>query len=190
MPLYLVERAVAESAEWIEHKRREAEKRNAENPPKNYVSGEIFYLLGKEIPLLVVPEDRGLRYAKKCFLLSESVRPLATKLFESWYKAFAESYLPGRVEIYSKMTGVRPKSVKVNTAAKRWGSCGSNGNINFAARLVSASPEAIDYVVVHELAHLVELNHSRKFWTIVEKYFPDYERQIDYLNENSRKFEL
>lgn len=190
MPLYLIEKAVAEQSGWIEKKKREAEEKNSDNPPKRYIDGEIFYLLGKEIPLEIVPGERGLRYHRQTFLLSENVRPLSRKLFESWYKAFAESYIPGRVDFFSKRMGVRPKNVKVNSAESRWGSCGSNGNINFAARLAAASPEAIDYVVVHELAHLVELNHSRKFWTIVEKYFPDYKKQIDYLKENSRKFEL
>lgn len=82
-----------------------------------------------------------------------------------------------RVEYFSALMGVHPSRVSVNSAKKRFGSCSSEGNINFSFRLCLYPPEVIDYIVVHELAHMIELNHSPRFWNIVEKYIPNY-RQI------------
>ena len=83
-----------------------------------------------------------------------------------------------RIEFYSQLMNLKPHRVSISSAKKRFGSCSSRGNLNFSFRLAIYPPEAIDYVIVHELAHMKEMNHSKKFWAIVEKYLPDYkERQ-------------
>ena len=70
--------------------------------------------------------------------------------------------------------GVTPANVKINAAQKRFGSCSSKGNLNFSCRLMAYPPEAIDYVVVHELAHLIHMNHSNAFYAVVAAVLPDY----------------
>ena len=83
-----------------------------------------------------------------------------------------------RIDVYSKLMNLKPERVSISSAKKRFGSCSSKGNLNFSFRLALYPVEAIDYVIVHELAHLKEMNHSKRFWKIVEKYLPDYkERQ-------------
>ena len=89
----------------------------------------------------------------------------------------ARKIIPQRVEHFAKIMGVEPKGISITSAQKRFGSCSSRGRICFSFNLVQYPGEAIDYVVVHELAHLVELNHSKEFWKTVEKYMPDYKKR-------------
>lgn len=86
----------------------------------------------------------------------------------------AAAYLPPRVAHYAAVMGVSPRAVKINAAEKRFGSCSSKGNLNFSCRLMAYPPEAIDYVVVHELAHLIHMNHSKAFYEVVAAVLPDY----------------
>ncbi len=91
----------------------------------------------------------------------------------AWRKE-AVAYLPQRVAYFADIMGVHPTAVKINAAAKRFGSCSSKGNLNFSCRLMAYPPEAIDYVVVHELAHLIHMNHSAAFYAAVAAVLPDY----------------
>ena len=87
----------------------------------------------------------------------------------------AEKIIPKKVEYYSAIMGVKPKSVRITSAQKRFGSCSSRNTLCFSLNLMQYPDEAVDYVVVHELAHLIHLNHSREFWNTVKKYMPNYE---------------
>lgn len=93
-------------------------------------------------------------------------------------KRKAREYIPKRVEYYSSIMGVTPSNVSINKAKSRFGSCNSKKRLNFSCNVMRYPYEAIDYVIVHELAHIKELNHSKKFWAIVASIMPDYkERQ-------------
>ncbi len=92
-------------------------------------------------------------------------------------KRQAKEIILPRVSYFSKIMGIFPERVSINSAKTRFGSCSSKKSLNFSYRLVFYPPEAIDYVCVHELAHLTEMNHSKKFWAIVEKYLPDYKER-------------
>ncbi|MCL2086284.1 MAG: M48 family metallopeptidase [Oscillospiraceae bacterium] len=95
------------------------------------------------------------------------------------YIAKAKSYIPTRVMYFSKLMNVTPIAVKINSAKTRWGSCSGRKSLNFSWRLIMADDDVIDYVVVHELAHITEMNHSPRFWAIVENILPDYKtRQL------------
>ena len=90
------------------------------------------------------------------------------------YRRLALTYFTNRAGYYSEKMGVVPQSIKVNGAKTRWGSCSSKKSINFSWRLALADDDVIDYVIVHELAHLVEMNHSPRFWVIVADILPGY----------------
>lgn len=93
-------------------------------------------------------------------------------------KKLAKKIIPLKVEYYSKIMGLKYGRITITSAKTRFGSCSSSGNLSFSYRLMLYPEEAIDYVVVHELAHLVELNHSERFYNIVASIMPDYkERQ-------------
>lgn len=93
-------------------------------------------------------------------------------------KEKAKRLLPERVAYYAPIMGVEPKSVRINTAAKRLGSCSGDNRINFSCRVMMYDSDVIDYVVIHELAHIKEHNHSKRFYAIVESYCPDYRNII------------
>jgi len=86
----------------------------------------------------------------------------------------AKELLPAKVEHYAGLLNVTPTAVKVGCAKTRWGSCSAKNSLNFSWRLMLVDEDAIDYVVVHELAHIKEHNHGKRFWAIVESILPDY----------------
>ena len=96
----------------------------------------------------------------------------------------ATKYLPERVSFFSKMMGVSCGRLTIRNQRTRWGSCSSKGNLNFNCLIMLMPPEVIDYVVVHELCHLKEMNHSKAFWAEVEKVLPNYKEQVKWLEEH------
>lgn len=92
-------------------------------------------------------------------------------------KQKAEEVLPRRVEYFSKIMNLYPQTVKINLAKTRFGSCSGKNNINFSAFLMMFPIEAIDYVVVHELAHIKYKNHQKEFYDFVKLYMPDYKKR-------------
>lgn len=90
----------------------------------------------------------------------------------------AQRELPPRVAYYAAQMGLQPAAVKINAAATRWGSCSAAGNLNFSCRLAAYPAEAVDAVVVHELAHLRHMNHGREFYALVEQVLPDYRARM------------
>lgn len=115
---------------------------------------------------------------------SRSVNPysFSGKEINDLKKKTLEIVLP-RVEYYSRLMGFSPNKVSVSSAKRRFASCSSCGHLNFSFRLCLYPDKAIDYVVVHELAHLKEMNHSKRFWAIVEKFMPDYKERQKLLKE-------
>ncbi|MCL2445156.1 MAG: M48 family metallopeptidase [Oscillospiraceae bacterium] len=101
-----------------------------------------------------------------------------TPELEAQCRLQATAVLPGRVEHFAGIMRVAPKAVRITGAMTRWGSCSSCGRVSFAWRLMLCDDELIDYVVVHELAHLREMNHGPQFWAVVESVLPDYKRRI------------
>lgn len=91
--------------------------------------------------------------------------------------------IPERVEYFAKVIGVTYGKITVRNQKTRWGSCSSKGNLNFNCLLMLTPLEVIDYVVVHELCHRKEMNHSKAFWAEVEKVIPNYKEQVKWLKE-------
>ena len=96
--------------------------------------------------------------------------------------------IPERTAYFAEKIGVSYGRITLRQQKTRWGSCIANGNLNFNWRLVLMPPEILDYVVVHELAHRKEMNHSSKFWTIVEQEMPDYQERKQRLKELGGQF--
>jgi len=90
------------------------------------------------------------------------------------YKMLAKAHISKRVSYFSSQMGVMPSAIKINSAMRRWGSCSSQKSLNFSWRLIMADDSVIDYVVVHELSHIKQMNHSARFWAVVESVLPDY----------------
>lgn len=98
-------------------------------------------------------------------------------------RELARIYLTAKIEEYSEIMGLKFGRITITGAKTRFGSCSSKGNISYSYRLMLYPEAAIDYVVVHELAHLVEMNHSRRFYAIVQKVLPDYKERVKLLKK-------
>lgn len=111
-------------------------------------------------------------------LTAEEVRQLAE---------LAAEVIPQRVRFYAERMKVHYGRITIRTQKTRWGSCSSKGNLNFNCLLMLAKEEAVDYVVVHELCHLIEMNHSSAFWEQVERVMPDYKIHRQWLKDHGNE---
>lgn len=92
-------------------------------------------------------------------------------------KALAKEILPQRIKYYSELMGLYPTKVTITSAKTRFGSCSGKNSISFSCRLMQYPIDAVDYVVVHELAHIKHHNHSKDFYALIEKHLPDYKNR-------------
>lgn len=116
----------------------------------------------------------------------EAAKPAFT---QEELRVFAEALkqiLPERVESYASAMGVNYGRITIRAQHSRWGSCSGKGNLNFNCLLALAPPEVVDYVVVHELCHRKQMNHSQRFWAEVEKILPDYRLRREWLKGEGR----
>ena len=111
-------------------------------------------------------------------------------MFKQWYIAQAHKKLLPRVQLYAKHLGMDYNLVKIVDIKYRWGSCTLKDNLNFNWRLVKAPMFVIDYVIVHELAHLSEANHTPRFWNIVRSQSPKMDKAREWLKEHGEILEM
>lgn len=102
---------------------------------------------------------------------------------EARLRCLAQEYIPQRVAVFARQMAVTPAGVRITSAQKRFGSCSGKNSLCFSWRLMQYPPEAVDYVVVHELAHVIYHDHSAAFWALVEKHMPDYRQRQDLLRD-------
>lgn len=183
-----IRRFIEQKADWIRRKQARAQKEAVR--PHQYIEGEMFPYLGKEIPLRLVRNMRPALVMDRVFKLSRSAQPRAVSVFEAWYKKQARTVLTERVNFFARKFGFEVEKVRISSARTRWGSCSARKTLSFTWRLVMAPPEVVDYVVVHELCHLRELNHSPSFWSQVEAILPDYKSRRKWLKQNGGKLRL
>lgn len=128
---------------------------------------------------------RKLQEAKEKEARASEVRPLSDIEIEELAKRAREVFVR-KVEHFAPLVGVDWNKVTIRKQKTRWGSCSDKGNLSFNVALMRAPIEVLDYVVVHELCHRIELNHSKKFWSEVERVFPDYRECEKWLKKNGR----
>lgn len=121
---------------------------------------------------------------------SQKDKSPSEKRLESIYRNAAKEYFPKRVYHFAHILGVSYGNISIRDQKTRWGSCSSKGNLSFNWRLILAPPNVLDYVVVHELCHRIEMNHSPRFWALVESVMPDYKQYRKWLKENGTKLTL
>lgn len=139
--------------------------------PPIKVNLEDEVLLFGEIYSIDAPEALSLR--KKLEKLKTSTPENIIKHYNSFYKNYAAEYISPKVQDFAKTMGLSYNTIKFRRMKSRWGSCSSSKVLTFNTELVKVKKELIDYVIVHELAHLTYMNHSKKFHDLVEKFYPD-----------------
>jgi predicted metal-dependent hydrolase len=174
---------------WLEKKIKELSSRDPKFSPKEFVNGEGFLYLGKYYKLTIVDDQKEPLKFENGFFLSRNVLDRARDVFIEWYKSKALEKISERVKFYSQIGGFEYNKINITDAQKRWGSC-SGKNLNFSWRLIMAPLPVIDYVVIHELAHLSEKNHGKSFWIKVKILMPNYEKYKYWLDENGHLLRL
>jgi len=172
---------------WIKRKLIE-ESKIVISKPKEYVSGESFTYLGKNYRLKVISNSQSdvkliggyieVGVPKK--LKKNTIRE---SLLE-WYQTHAIERLTEKTKRYAKIIGVSPKIISVRDYKSQWGSCSRDSKISYNWRLIIAPHNIVDYVVVHELCHLLEFNHTKNYWRHVSNNFREYKKSRDWLRLN------
>jgi predicted metal-dependent hydrolase len=182
-PVSYIERLIESKLNWI----RQTAAKISSRPraiAHEYVEGESFLYLGKTYELRFDKKAAKKFDFKSAFILSSREKKDTRAVLISWYKAEAKKQITERVELYARRSGLSCSSIKITTANRRWGSCSTTGNLNFSWRLIMAPLWVIDYVVVHELAHLEHKNHSDSFWARVKIMYPSFEKAKTWLRAN------
>jgi len=176
MPLALIQEFVEKHANWVEKKQTE---RRAMTPaqPKQYQPGENFLYLGREYSLELVQGQQKKLVLEDRFLLAEEIRGNAELVFQYWYREQARRIIDERVNLFADKYEFHYDRIRITSARTRWGSCSTKGTLSFSWRLIMTPLDIVDYVIIHELAHTVHHNHSKRFWGLVEKILPDYKER-------------
>lgn len=177
-------REVVESRKlWIYEKLRHPQKYDS-TPRKEFVSGETVLYLGRNYRLEIQKgSEESIRFLGK-FIVTGVSSDRAAKLFREWYLDKAKKKIIPQVKLHARNLGVQFNKVMVSELKYRWGSCTPNDNLNFNWKLIKAPVVVIDYVIVHELAHLLEQNHTARFWNIVQVQVPRYAKAKEWLKEH------
>ena len=144
-----------------------------------WIDGEHLLYLGQDIQLNIVPSQTNKTLAFAANILSIATptpnnHALISRKVIQWYKNQAALDFSRRLEILAAKLAVTTPPLTLSNAQSRWGSCSSRGEVRLNWRLLQAPPHIINYVICHELAHLKQMNHSAKFWAVVESLFPNY----------------
>jgi predicted metal-dependent hydrolase len=185
-----IAKAVQKRAKWIFTHVTGVQKRFEQVLPREYVSGEQIFYLGRRYSLKVRQGSKRDRSVKLKGALLEVItddrsREAVRTLVKAWYREKAEQYFSDRARAVAKRMPwkVAPPPIRLRDMKKRWGSCAVSGAITLNPALVRAPRECIDYVIAHELCHLREHNHSRAFFRLLNRAVPDWERTKTRLDE-------
>jgi predicted metal-dependent hydrolase len=181
--------AVRKRGRWIYTQLRDFRKKLEFATPRQYISGESHYYLGKQYLLKVIEAPENIQGVKLLRgKLEVSVRAKAAdkakELLTDWYKARARETFAKRLSAMLEQTlwVEQPPTLRILTMQTQWGSCSPNGRITLNPHLVKAPRECIDYVILHELCHLAEHNHSKKFYRLMNQVMPKWEKTKERLD--------
>ncbi len=181
-----IDRFVDQKAGWIAKHAAASAAAAAQRQAFQVEPGRRFLWLGVEYPAVYRPGCPAAGFDGGRFLLPSACGALNRPAMVQLYRDMTAAYIAGRVEIYAARMGLRPRSVRVTGARTRWGSCSGKNGLCFSWRLALTPPSCVDYVVVHELCHMKEHNHSPSFWRQVEEVLPDYPSRRDELKKYGR----
>lgn len=186
-----VQKVVATKRQWIFGKIHHAQKYQAlAHPPgKEVVSGESAPYLGRDYRIEIAETASGEVEFSRGFMVPVSHQGKRREALKAWYVARAKETILPRVEQTARELGVTFKAAKVVDNQYSWGSCTVSDSVNLNWRLIKAPMFVIDYVVVHELAHLLESNHTPRFWNIVRANTPTMEKAKAWLKEHGQVLE-
>lgn len=175
MPVADITQFVQQKRGWIEKHLARQQQNLSASGERLYLSGETVPFLGQALTLQTGAAARPIRMGDVLQLGAANAGLAQRKAaVQTWYIEQAKAYLPPRIEHFQAKLGVQPRAIKIRHYKSRWGSCNHRGELQFNWLLMMAPATVVDYVVVHELAHLRHFNHSAAFWQLVASVMPDY----------------
>jgi hypothetical protein len=188
---YEIQRVIASKRQWILAKVQHPQKyQTRRHPPgKEVVNGESAPYLGRDYRIEITETASGEVEFSDLFLVPQAHQAKRRQVLRDWYIARAKEKILARVEQHARELGVEFTVAKIVDNRYRWGSCTVKDNVNFNWRLIKAPMFVIDYVIVHELSHLIEANHTSRFWGIVRAKTPTLEKAKAWLKEHGQVLE-
>jgi len=186
-----IEKRLHKRASWILRQQRNFRRFSFDIPPRQYVSGETHRYLGKQYQLKVLQSENEKEYVRMdrehilVGVRDKSNPDRVKKLLTDWYRQHAYEIFRERVEIWFprfERYSIKHPEVSVRQMRSQWGSCSIKGKMNLNLKLVMVPRQFIDYVIVHELCHLIEHNHGAGFYALMSKIMPDWEEKRESLN--------
>lgn len=159
-------------------------------PYKEFVSGESILFLGRNYKLQISEDSFEGYIFDNNLIISKEHRNNANKILKDFYFKEAEEIIIPRIERFADRLGVKHKKSSIKDLKYRWGSCTPGHNLNFNWRLIMAPVYVIDYIIVHELTHLIEPNHTKDFWNVVSVQLPEYKKGKEWLEKNGHVLEI
>lgn len=188
-----LEQMLLSKANWIQRKLETRHERVIE--AMQWRDGADLLLLGNSIKLSVIQHSRSRAVAFQAGVLQvalpgmDNELAIARKVLQ-WYQKQALTDFSRRIELFAAKLGVATPRLYLSNARTRWGSCNHRQEVRLNWRLLQAPPHIINYVTAHELAHLKEMNHSAKFWNVVESLFPEYKKAEKELKDLSKQLHV
>ncbi|MBN2797292.1 MAG: M48 family metallopeptidase [Clostridia bacterium] len=183
-------------AKWIVQKLYEIREIQTRHIDREYVNGESFLYLGRNYTLYIMDDDSLRKPITKLFqgkfiIYTPTRDQIKLKAsMEDWYRQKTLEKVLERVSYYQKYFEVKPSAIKVKEQKKRWASCTSKRELLFNWRCTMAPSWVLDYIVVHEMSHMLIMDHSKAFWSLVERIMPDYEKRREWLKNYGIKMDL
>lgn len=196
LPRAEVASIVRRKQEWIYTRLAQKENVLRSGAQKEYVTGEGFYYLGKKFRLKLIDgrdvasNTPPLRLLNGRFVMLRSAAPEGRKHFVKWYMRQGQAWISKTVEELKERVLAEPRSVAVRDLKYRWGSCNTVGDVYFHWRIILLPPNVIQYLILHELVHLHEHNHSPSFYERLRRAAPDYREIESWLEVNGDRYAL
>lgn len=181
-----IEQFIMEKSSWVQQNIEKQQQINKERTA--YALGEILFL-GTAYPAKIYDGKKVMLRENAVWLPDVGLEEQRIKMLQ-WYKHQAKQILPMRAQQFAKEMDAEYQNVKVTSAKTRWGSCTGKKNVNFSWRLITAPADALDYVVIHELAHLKHMDHSPQFWAEVEAHCKNYKQMQQKLKQTQEALSL
>jgi len=173
---------IAEKENWIISKQKEIQ--NKLNINKKVLEYEEFLFLGKKYTFQLITGIKKVELTNDYILVPKGNKDIVLKKIKNWYIANASKILLDRLNYLSDIMQIDYAGFKISNCKTRWGSCDSLRNIKLNFRLIMLPHAAIDFVIIHELAHILEFNHSKSFYKIIQSIMPNYKLQQRVLKDN------
>lgn len=184
-----IRQAVEAKKLWIYQKLNHIQKYPVRPVRKEFVTGETLLYLGRHYRLEITDDDEpGVRFYNR-FYISRQRQSEAGQLLQEWYVERAREKLTPRIRHFADSMGVDYHRILISDLRVRWASCTPKNNLNFNWRIIKAPTFVIDYLIVHELAHLREANHTPEFWNVIAVQVPRYVLAKAWLQENGSMLE-